>query len=151
MKFKNIKTTITEFLNEHKNISIKAYRGIGNKTNFTYGGNDDGIGTFYTDNLTMAKWFAGMIEFNSNTGRYENIYSEGKIIEKLLTFNNPYIINSNDYDYDSFQMYMDEIERYGGVLKYKQYLVNKQYDGIILKNNNTNYYEDDYYDIYIKF
>jgi hypothetical protein len=45
---------------------------------------------------------------------------------------------------------MDEIETSGGVEKYKQNLIDKNHDGIILKNNTTNYYEDGTYDIYIE-
>ena len=44
---------------------------------------------------------------------------------------------------------MDEIETLGGVESYKENLLSNGYDGIILKNNNTNYYEDGTYDIYI--
>lgn len=149
---KFIANTIRECLNENHHFNnLKAYRGIGKNINKTYGGNDDGIGVFWTDNLTMAKWFAGLIDYNVNTDRYEDISTEGKILEKTLSFLNPYIINSDDEDYDSFQQYMDEINSFGGVMKYKSYLIKKGYDGIILKNNNTNYYEDGVYDIYIEF
>ena len=148
---KFIATTIREYLNENNNMkNIKAYRGIGNRINATYGGNDDGIGIFWTNNLTMAKWFAGLIDYDVNTERYEVISTEGKVITKTLNFINPYIINSKDGDYDSFQQYMDEISKAGGVEKYKSFLLKKHKDGIILKNNNTNYYEDGVYDIYIE-
>lgn len=144
---KYISTSILEYLS-NKN---KVYRGIGKVINKTYGGSDDGMGTFWTDNLTMAKWFAGLIEFNCSTEKYEPISNNGEILEKTLSFKNPYIINSTDEDYDSFQQYMDEIETSGGVEKYKQNLIDKNHDGIILKNNTTNYYEDGTYDIYIEF
>lgn len=149
-----ISTNIYDYILENQNIKnkIKAYRGIGNQINSTYGGvSDDGIGIFWTDNIIMAKWFAGLIEYNGNIGRYEKVSNDGKIIQKLLTFDNPYIINSKDQDYDSFQTYMDEIDNFGGVEKYKTYLIQNNYDGIILKNNNTNYYDDGVYDIYIEF
>jgi hypothetical protein len=149
---KFIATTIREYLNENYHFNnLKAYRGIGKNINKTYGGNDDGIGVFWTDNLTMAKWFAGLIDYNVNTDRYEDISTEGKILEKTLSFLNPYVINSDDEDYDSFQQYMGEINSFGGVIKYKSYLIKNGYDGIILKNNNTNYYYDGVYDIYIEF
>lgn len=144
---KYISTSILEYLSS-KN---KVYRGIGDRINKTYGGvSDDGMGIFWTDNLTMAKWFAGLIDFNPNTEKYETISNDGEILEKMLNFKNPYIINSTDEDYDSFQQYMDEIETSGGVEKYKQNLIDKNHDGIILKNNTTNYYEDGTYDIYIE-
>lgn len=148
---KNIATTLNEFLNEQKNNkNTKVYRGLGKVINSTYNGSDDGIGTFWTDNLTMAKWFAGLIDYDVNTERYEIISTDGEILEKYINFKNPYIINSDDEDYDSFQTYMDEIKDFGGVEKYKEFLLKKNHDGIILKNNNTNYYEDGGYDIYIE-
>jgi len=151
MKLRNfIATIIRKHLNENVNIG-KAYRGIGKNTNKTYGGNDDGIGIFWTDNLIMAKWFAGLIDYDVNLERYKRISNDGKILQKVLNFNKPYIINSEDEDYDSFQQYMDEIDSFGGVEKYKSHLVENGYDGIILKNNNTNYYGDGVYDIYIEF
>jgi len=56
---KFIATTIREYLNENYHFkNLKAPGGIGKNINKTYGGNDDGIGVFWTDNLTMAKWFA---------------------------------------------------------------------------------------------
>ena len=149
---KDLRKIIREYLNEQYNFkNIKAYRGVGKNINKTYGGNDDGIGVFWTDNLTMAKWFAGLIDYNVNTNKYEDISTDGKILKKILSFLNPYIINSDDEDYDSFQQYMDEIKDFGGVAKYKSYLIKNDYDGIILKNNNTNYYEEGVYDIYIEF
>jgi hypothetical protein len=118
---KFIKTTIREYLNENYHFNnLKAYRGIGKNINKTYGGNDDGIGVFWTDNLTMAKWFAGLIDYNVNTDSYEDITNKGKILEKTLSFLNPYIINSDDEDYDyengeaTFTSYkLDDIKEWG--------------------------------------
>lgn len=144
--------SINEFLNEQYSTKIKAYRGVGGESlNATYGGSDDGMGVFYTNNLTMAKWFAGLIDYDVDTERYETISTKGKVIEKTLNFTNPYIIDSDDEDYDSFQTYMDEIDETGGVDNYKSDLIANNYDGIILKNCITNYYEDGVYDIYIEF
>lgn len=148
-KNKFIHTKIKNYIYENKNIDLKAYRGVGNRVNYTYNGSDEGMGIFYTDNLIMAKWFAGLIEFNIHTSKYEKISDNGKVIQTVLNFNNPYIINSDDEDYDSFQMYMDEIKDYGGVDKYKEFLYKNNHDGVILKNNNTNYYQTGTYDIYI--
>jgi len=144
---KHIKTKLKDFLTN----DIKAYRGIGNTINKTYGGSDDNIGTFWTNNLTMAKWFAGLIDFDIDSERYEETGNSGKVIQKILRFKNPYIINSEDADYDSFQTYMHEIINIGGVEQYKANLIQQNYDGIILKDNNTNYYNDGVYDIYIEF
>lgn len=147
-----ISLTMRKQLNEeHHFKNIKAYRGVGKNINRTYNGSDDGIGVFWTNNLTMAKWFAGLIDYDVNTERYETISNDGKIFQKTLSFSNPYVVDSDDEDYDSFQQYMDEIRNSGSVEKYKSSLMKKNHDGIILKNNNTNYYEDGVYDIYIEF
>ena len=139
-KVKNYKSSTTE---------VKVFRGVGKNINATYGGSDKGIGVFWTDNLTMANWFAGLIDYNENKGKYEAIPCEGKVLETTLRFKNPYIIDSDNEDYDSFQIYMDEIEKSGGVDNYKSRLLKNKHDGIILKNNNTNYYGDGTYSIYI--
>jgi hypothetical protein len=55
-----MKTKFKDFLKE--NYNNKVYRGVGNTINYTYNGSDDGMGIFYTDNIIMAKWFAGLIE-----------------------------------------------------------------------------------------
>ena len=128
-------------------------KGI-NKTNinYTYGGvSDDGIGNFYTDNLIMSKYFAGLIEFNSNLEKYVETNNDGKIINSVITLNNPYIIESKDEDYDSIQIYFNEIEQNKNVINYKNILISKGYDGLILKNCTTNYYNDDTYNVYITF
>lgn len=142
---------ITSILEYNENSPILVYRGIGDKVNYTYGGSDNGMGTFYTDNIIMAKWFAGLIEYNPEIEDYEKTSNSGKLISKKINFKKPYIINSDNEDYDSFQLYMDEIKYSGGVKKYKNILLNKKHDGIILKNNNTNYYKEGNYNIYIIF
>jgi hypothetical protein len=143
-----IKTILKE---EFENYTI-VYRGIGDRINATYGKvSDDGMGVFWTDNLTMAKWFAGLIDYSVDTDRYENIKgSKGKILTKEIKFENPYVVDSDDEDYDSFQVYMDEIYDADGVDKYKEMLIEKNYDGIILRNCSTNYYENGTYDIFIE-
>ena len=151
MKLQENIQRIKEVMNINQYKDIQAYRGIGKRINATYGGNDDGIGIFWTDNMTMAKWFAGLIEYDVDTDQYENISEDGKVIEKTLNFNNPYVITTDDEDYDAFQQYMDEIKEIGGVETYKSNLIDKGYDGIILEDNNTNYYEDGTYNIYIEF
>lgn len=149
---KDLRTRIKTILKEEFENSTTVYRGIGDRINATYGKvSDDGMGVFWTDNLTMAKWFAGLIDYSVNTDRYENIKgSKGKILTKKIKFDNPYIVDSDDEDYDSFQMYMDEISDIGGVEEYKKMLIENNYDGIILRNCSTNYYEDGTYDIFIE-
>ena len=131
----------------------KVYRGVGSRINATYGKgpSDDGMGVFWVDNLTMAKWFAGLIEYSIDTDRYEKIKNaKGTILKKDIQFTNPYIINSRDENWDSFQVYMKEIKKYSSANNYKKMLKQNNHDGIILKNNNTNYYEDGEYTIYIE-
>jgi hypothetical protein len=133
------------------------YRGIGEKINTTYGsGSDVGMGIFWTDNKTMAEWFAGNVDYDVDTEQYEIISKNGKVIEKEINFKKPYIIDETnpEYDlddgYDSFQIYMKEIEEIGGVEEYKNNLLNKGYDGIFLKGCTTNYYNDGIYNIYVE-
>lgn len=149
-------TKYSDFLNENV-FSKKIYRGVGERINVMYGdGTDEGMGIFWTDNLIMAKWFAGMIDYNPTTERYEKISDKGKVLEKTITFNKPYIIDEThkDYDidnfYDSFQIYINEIKTHGGVELFKKYLLYENYDGIILEGCTTNYYNDGTYTIYIK-
>jgi hypothetical protein len=133
---------------------IKVYRGVGSIINATYGGiSDDGLGVFWTDNLIMAKWFAGMVEYDPDKGKYVSIRnSDGKIIESTIQFNHPYVIDyfDEDEDEDSFQIYMKEIDDIGGVENYKNKLLNEGYDGIELIGNTTNYYNNGTYNIYIE-
>ena len=149
---KDLRTRIKTILKEEFENTTTVYRGIGDRINTTYGKvSDDGMGVFWTDNLTMAKWFAGLIDYSVDTDRYENIKgSKGKILTKEIKFENPYVIDSDDEDDDSFQVYMDEIYDFGGVDNYKEMLIEKNYDGIILRNCSTNYYEDGTYDIFIE-
>lgn len=69
------------------------------------------------------------------------------VVPKVNVENPEYNITIGMYN---INQYMDEIETSGGVEKYKQNLIDKNHDGIILKNNTTNYYEDGTYDIYIE-
>lgn len=142
-------------------LPVKLYRGVdSNQINETYGGvSDDGIGVFYTDNKLMAECFAGLKIFDGDTGEYESTgYTGGKVLEfDSFAPKNSYIIDSShpdyeiDYDNDSVQIYFDQIRAASGVEKYKKGLQDKGFDGIILKENTTNYYEDGTYDVYIDF
>jgi hypothetical protein len=149
---KDLRTRIKTILKEEFENTTTVYRGIGDRINATYGKvSDDGMGVFWTDNENMAKWFAGLIDYSVDTHRYENIEgSKGEILTKEIKFKNPYVVDSDDEDYDSFQVYMDEIHDFGGVDNYKEMLIENNYDGIILRNCSTNYYENGTYDIFIE-
>jgi hypothetical protein len=134
------------------------YRGVGERINVTYGNvSDDGMGEFYTNNPTMAAWFAGTTEYDPWKNKYVNTKKKGTVTESKLTLNNPYVIDETHPEYyldnevDSFQLYMDEIEAAGGVEAYRNNLIKQGYDGIVLKDNTTNFYDDGTYDILIKF
>ena len=94
----------------------------------------------------MARWFAGMIKYNSEFSLYENTGNNGVVYSKEVNFYNPYIIDQSHPKYDidngidSFQIYAQEIIDNNGVDNYKKTLLSKRYDSIILKGNNTNYY-----------
>lgn len=102
----------------------------------------------------MAKWFAGLIEYSVDTNKYEKISDDGKVLEKDINFKKPYIINENheeyDEEYDSFHIYMNEIKDIGGVENYRNKLLKEGYDGIILEDCTTNYYDYGTYSIYIE-
>jgi hypothetical protein len=85
---KDLRTRIKTILKEEFENYTIVYRGIGDRINATYGkGSDDGMGVFWTDNLTMAKWFAGLIDYSVDTDRYENIKgSKGMILTKEIKF-----------------------------------------------------------------
>jgi hypothetical protein len=136
---------------------IKVYRGIGTEKNKTYGGTDDGMGKFYTDNVTMAEWFAGISAYDEQTEKYHRTGQKGYVEQATISFKKPYVIDKSYPGYDisdgidSFHIYMNQISEAGSVDKFKNDLVALDYDGIILKDNATNYYSDGLYNIYIKF
>jgi hypothetical protein len=141
-------------------IKQKVYRGVGERVNETYGGRtDEGLGVFYTDNKTMAKWFAGLIEYDVDTERYESTGEKGNVEISTIELENPYIIDSTHEDYDidnehtSWNILMEKMDAKDKkeVESFVSKLVSEGYDGIVLKDNTTNYYEDGTYDIYVKF
>lgn len=137
--------------------NIQTYRGINDHiTNSTYNGSDNGLGVFSTDNLTMAKWFANMVEYSPEKGEYIDVPdSKGRIIEEKIDLDSSYIIDESNEFYDidngidSFQIYIEEIDLLGGVKNYKEYLLNNCYDSVVLKGCKTNYYEEGTYTIFI--
>lgn len=161
-------TTINEFkeylTNESLNNTI-VYHGTDKEfTNFklfndvsnpTYGNViDNNLGIFFTDNIIMAKWFAKLIDFDINTGKYENTNNTGRIISAKLNIKRPYILQEQieeiDPD-DPGQTYFNLVEEYGGGKKMREKLIQEGFDGVIVKNMNTNYYEDGDYNLYVVF
>lgn len=122
--------------------------------NPTYGGiTDHNLGIFFTDNLTMAKWFAGLIEYDND--KYVNIEnSNGEVISAKLNIKNPWILSDHvqniDID-DPGQTYFDTVENMGGGQKMRETLQEKGYDSVIVENATTNYYEDGSFNMYIVF
>jgi hypothetical protein len=153
--FKFIYIYVMIKLFEEFNSSIDVFKGINrSEVNYTYGGvNDDGIGQFYTDNIVMAKWFAGLTDYDVDVDRYVDIDGDGEVITQNIQIDNPYIIRGEEdnEDVDSVQVYFNEIKSNGGVVKYRNSLIKRGYDGIIVLNGTTNYYEDGTYTIYVVF
>lgn len=75
---------------------------------------DNGIGVFFTDNLIMAKWFAGLVDYNPKEDRYENTGKAGRVIEARIHLDNPYVIEGVDpnNDEDGAHEYFTQIERF---------------------------------------
>jgi len=140
--------------------SQKLYRGVGDRKNVTYGKRtDEGLGDFWTNNRTMAEWFAGLTEYDVNTERYEPTGGNGKVLEQVIEMKNPYVIDSSHKEYDienendSWNVLMDEMnaKTKDQVQQYVTKLIQKGYDGIVMKDNTTNYYDDGTFDIVVKF
>lgn len=114
---------------------------------------DNGIGIFFTDNPTMAKWFAGMVEFDGEKGEYVNTHNGGRLVMAKAKLESPYVIKGTDPDNedDGVQEYFDQIKKAGGADKFKNALVDKGHDGIVIEDCNTNYYEDGTYKVVIVF
>lgn len=161
-------TTINEFKQYLINESLDKvlYHGTDkNFTNFKLDSNisnpmynnkntDNDLGIFFTDNLTMAKWFAKLIEFDPNTGEYINTNTDGRVITAKLDIKNPYILQDQieniDID-DPGQTYFDLVEEMGGGKIMREKLIDRGFDSVIVKNMNTNYYEDGSYTLYVVF
>lgn len=119
---------------------------------------DNSLGIFFTDNKTMAQWFAGGKEYDGDKDKYISTGNgNARVIEKRVVMHNPYIIDQSHPDYDadndqdSAAIYFDEIEKAGGAKQYKKDLLDKGYDGIVLRGNTKNYYGDGTYDMFVSF
>lgn len=125
----------------------------------TYGGTDDnGLGIFFTDNMTMAKWFADRSKYDMDkTERYIDVPGPGRVVSAKLDIKNPWILNDQipnageNSDEDTGQDYFQVIKKEGGADKFRARLIKEGYDAVIVRNANTNYYEDGGYDIIVVF
>jgi hypothetical protein len=106
---------------------------------------DQGLGIFFTDNLEMANYFAGLIEFNPDTGKYVEIDNPtGRVIKVNLDIKDPWVlqdmIDEDEIDEDPGQTYLDIVEQQGGGSEFREFLIDASYDSVIVKNVETNYY-----------
>lgn len=117
----------------------------------TYGGApDNGVGIFFTDNEIMAKWFAGLTEYSIDHDRYIDKPGEnGRVIHAKVKLENPFIIGGNNEDDDGVQEYFREIEDAGGAQEFREKLIDHEFDGVIIENCTTNYYEGGDYTVFI--
>lgn len=123
-----------------------------NIVNHVYGsGPDNGLGIFFTDNKTMAKWFAGGIEYDCDVDSYVTTGKENSfIITAEVSMNKTLeILNENEKFEDSIQQYFALIEKVGGAQELRQILISEGYDSIFVGNATTNYYEEGTYDMYV--
>lgn len=142
--------------------NIKWYHGSKNKfsnfklnkeiSNNLYGNtiNDQGLGVFFTNNIVMAKWFAGVIDFDGY--EYVDTNTTGYIYECIPLISNPFVLNEhvNDIDEDDAgQTYFDFINKYDNIDTLRKYLLSNNYDSLLVNDVTTNYYEDGTYSILI--
>lgn len=126
-------------------------------SNPTYGGGivDQDLGIFFTDNLIMAKWFAGRTEYDADkTEDYVDIPGPGRVVSAKLDIQNPWIMNDQISDVDEDdpgQDYFDIVKEAGGGVKFRKKLMDEGYDAVIVKDATTNYYADGGYDIIVVF
>lgn len=110
---------------------------------------DNNLGIFFTDNLTLAKQFANIIEFDGY--KYVETGNKGYIYECKLNISKPFIIQeqlTNIDEDDPGQTYFNFIEELSEQDKIK---LKKNYDSIIVYDMNTNYYEDGNYTMIVVF
>ena len=96
----------------------------------------------------MANYFAGLIEFDPDAGKYVEIDNPtGRVIKVNLDIKDPWIlqdmIDEDEIDEDPGQTYFDIVDQQGGGSEFRDYLIDSGYDSVIVKNAETNYYGDD--------
>lgn len=121
--------------------------------NATYSGmSDSDLGIFFIDNEIMAKWFAGVHEYNGDNDEYEPTGKQGKLIVAEVSFKKPLIFkNELDNWEDSVQEYFAGIERYPSVEEFKKTLIEAGYDSVLIVRGTTNYYAEGSYNILVAF
>jgi hypothetical protein len=115
---------------------------------------DHGLGIFFTDNLTMAKWFAGLSEYDAeHAEEYIPTGEEGSVIVARLDISNPWILQDHiqDFNEDPGQTYFDVVSQAGGGEKFRRLLIEQGYDGVVVRGMTTNYYGEGAYDMYVVF
>lgn len=155
-------TSLKKFIINEQLINKKWYHGSKVKfenftlntsiSNNTYGSGigDHNLGIFLTDNLTMSKWFAGIIEFNDY--QYENTGNGGYVYECTPLIKNPFILNEQLTDIDeddAGQTYFEFINKFNSIHELRNMLLNNNYDSLIVNDVTTNYYENGSYSILI--
>lgn len=155
-------TTIKEFYKYNQFAKYKWYHGskhkfrhftLNNEINNNLYGNsidDHKLGIFFVNNLTMAKWFAGLIEFNDY--EYVNTGNTGYVYECTMSIKNPFILNDHIYpidEDDAGQTYFNFIDSYDSIDDLRNELISNNYDSILVHDVTTNYYEDGKYSILV--
>jgi len=116
---------------------------------------DHGLGIFFTDNLTMAKFFAGISYYDVEAEGYVDEPVDGaRVVSAKLDIKNPFIVNDHveevDED-DPGQDYFDLVKQAGGGDKFRKQLIDQGYDGVIVNGATTNYYEEGSFSIVVVF
>lgn len=102
---------------------------------------DTGLGVFLTDNLIMAKQFAGMMYYDADEPDDNGI---GRVLSVKVKANKPYLAGEGEYGLHS---YASAIEDFGGVPGFRAWLIKEGYDSVLIKDLEDHYYEDGTYDI----
>jgi hypothetical protein len=148
--------SFSEILYHGTNRKFASFKLSDQISNPTYGAKmpDNGLGIFFTDNLTMAKWFAGIVDYDADTERYEDIGGYGRVIEARVNVKNPWVLSDHvdkvDDD-DPGQTYFEVVEKMGGGAKMRETLQAQGYDGVVVDGMSTNYYEDGTYKMVVVF
>jgi hypothetical protein len=114
---------------------------------------DHGLGIFFTNNLTMAKWFAGLSEYDPEQAEdYIPTGRNGVIMVARLNIANPWTPQDQGLDEeDPGQAYFNAVTRAGNGTNLKRLLAEQGHDGVVVKGMTTNYYGEGTYDMYVIF
>lgn len=115
---------------------------------------DRGLGVFFTDNLVMAAWFAGIVDFDPDEGDYVRTGQAGRVLSASLSVKRPWVLQEHVDDIDQDdpgQTYFETVERMGGGERMRELLSDQGYDCVVVHGMTTNYYRDGSYSIYVLF